>query len=465
MEGKIIQAIDIGTTKVAAVVARETPNKKLEILGVGTSPSFGVIRADIVNISMTIEAIQKAVKEAEEQSGIPFTEVYVGIAGSHIGSQQHRAVLMRPDYNEVISQKDIDSLKSNTKRLAINAGEMIIEILPQDFKVDTHSNIINPIGMIGNSIEANMHIITGSEIAVNNIKRCVAGAGLKVKKVVMQPIASAAAVLSADEMESGVALIDIGGGTTDIAIFVDGIIGHTAVIPFGGEIITEDIKQGCKILKQTAESIKVQHGSTFPSKEHENTVITIPGLKDRPHREISMRMLVEIIQARMEEILDAVFNEIKMSGLDSRINSGIVLTGGGSQLKFLKQLTAYLSGYDIRMGIPDEHLSKTKIKNVNNPIYSTAIGLLLQGLKEDEKYPQSGKSVDNDTDVEKVQGEKKTKKTILEGENQRKETEPVEEEIKPRRKSLLEKIYDKANNKLKGFIENDDVADFHDNLN
>ncbi len=461
MEGRIIQAIDIGTTKVAAIIARQTPNKKLEILGIGVSPSFGVIRADVKNISRTIDAIKKAVSEAEKQSGHKFTDVYVGIAGSHINSLQHRATHMREDYNEIISQKDIDKLKADTEKLPLPPGDMIIEILPQDYKVDNITNIVDPKGMLGSTIEVNMHVITGSQIAVNNIKRCIEEAGLEVKRVIMQPIASASAVLSKDEMESGVALVDIGGGTTDVAIFVEGIIGHTAVIPFGGEIITEDIRKGCKILKETAESIKVQHGHTFLTEKLENVVITIPGVGDRPPKEISMQMLVGIIQARMEEILAEVLKEFEMSGLSDKLNCGIVITGGGSQLKHLKQLAAFASGYEIKIGRPREHLSKTTVKNVDNPIFSTAIGLIIKGLEIEDyaqpAFPQKSNLVDKSTSVEK-NNEKNPEKTSSLGKEEKTKKESVKKGDKSKGealKNLMEKFG-------KWILSTDEVNDFND---
>ncbi|HZH68667.1 MAG TPA: cell division protein FtsA [Chitinophagales bacterium] len=474
MEGKIIQAIDIGTTKVAAIVARITANDKLEILGIGVSPSFGVIRADVKNINQTIDAIQKAVSAAEKQSGITFTEVYVGIAGSHVSSRQHRATLMRKDFNEIISQKDIEQLKDDTSKLALPPGDMIIEILPQDYKVDNTDNIQNPIGMLGNTIHANMHVITGSQTAVNTIKRCITTAGFKVKKVIMQPIASAASVLSKGEMEAGVVLVDIGGGTTDVAIFVDGIIGHTAVIPFGGEIITEDIKKGCRILKETAESIKVQHGQTFPSDNQKNVVITIAGLRDWPAKEISMEMLVGIIQARMEEILHEVINEIRMSGLESQLNCGIVLTGGGSQLKHLRQLTEYESGYKSKIGVPNEHLSTSTVKNVDNPIFSTAIGLAIKGIEiersEQELYEQEGTIVDNPKNVEKEKVDSEEKSGTLSNDSKEVENQDIEDEdIDQKDRNSNEKgkgffinKLKEAKGKIADWINSDPITEFQD---
>lgn len=469
MEERIIQAVDIGTTKVAAIVAKQTANNKLEILGIGTSPSFGVIRADVTNISRTVEAIQKAVSEAEKQSGIQFKEVYVGIAGGHINSMQHRASLTRKDYNEVISQKDIDKLIDETRRLPLPPGDMIIEVLPQDFRVDNTFNVQEPIGMLGTKVECNMHVVTGSTIAVNNIIRCINESGLSVKEVIMQPIASAAAVLCKEEIESGVALVDIGGGTTDIAVFVDGVIGHTAVIPFGGEIITEDIKQGCKILKPTAESIKVQHGCTFASDNHENIVITIPGLRDRASKEISMKMLIGIIQARMEEILDSVMHEITISGLAEKLTCGIVFTGGGSQLKHLRQLAEYMTGYDIKIGLPNEHLAKTKVQNVDNPIFSTAIGLIIKGLErvESAQKPEEEveKLVENLQIVEKSKEENPKIPIHLDDVSKNEEKINSESETttetKPKSDNL-KGFFKKAGKKIIQMIGDDNLSDFAD---
>lgn len=466
MKERIIQAVDIGTTKVAAIVAKQTANNKLEILGMGVSPSFGVIRADVTNISKTVDAIQIAVGEAERQSGIKFTDVYVGIAGAHINSLQHRAILMRPDYDEVISQKDIDKLIEDTYRLPLPPGDRIIEVLPQDYKVDHNINIQDPIGMPGNKIEANIHVVTGSKIAVNNIKRCIEEAGMNVKEVIMQPIASAAAVLCEEERQSGVALVDIGGGTTDIAIFVEGAIGHTAVIPFGGEIITEDIKQGCKILKQVAESIKVQHGCALAYDNHENIVITIPGLKDRPAKEISMKNLVGIIQARMEEILESVVHEINISGFADQLTCGIVITGGGSQLKHLRQLAEYISGYDIKIGLPNEHLSRSKVQNVDNPIFSTAIGLTIKGLEKELSAQSISEKVNNRVDnpriVDKTHEIASEKPLTLDEETKPEVAVPPTEPVQVKTERF-KGILDFAGKKLKRLMLIDDkLTDFND---
>lgn len=462
MEGKIIQAVDIGTTKVAAIVARQTPNNKLEILGLGKSPSFGVIKADVINVSRTIDAIKSAVAEAEKQSGITFNEVYVGIAGNHINSTQHRASLMREDYNTLISQVDIDKLIEDTYRLPLPPGDEIIEILPQDYKVDNIPSLHDPKGMVGSKIEVNMHVITGSTTSVNNIKRCIEGANLKVKGIIMQPIASAAAVLSKEEKESGVALVDIGGGTTDIAIFVNETIGHTAVIPFGGESITHDIQSGCRILKPTAEGIKVQHGSTFFTEEQENLIISIPGVNDRSPKEISMKMLVGIIQARMEEILDYVNHHINSSGLIDQLNCGIVFTGGGSQLKYLRQLAEYHTGLDIKIGLPNQHLVKSKIPDVDNPIYSTAIGLIIKGLEnsnfEHLEVENVEKPVEKPKNVDKKEDSKIDDSLPLKKED---EKEKIKEKKEPK-PNIFKTFMKKTETRVGQWMKDDLLSDFND---
>jgi cell division protein FtsA len=265
-------------------------------------------------------------------------------------------------------------------KLSLPPGDKIIHVLPQDYIVDNEQGIKEPIGMAGIRVEGNFHIITGQTAAIQNINKCVVKAGLRVKHIVLEPLASAAAVLSNEELEAGVALVDIGGGTTDIAIFEDGIIRHTSVIPFGGDIISEDIKKGCMILKDQAESLKLKFGSALALENQDNETVAIPGLKGRQHKEISVKNLSHIIQARMEEILEHVHFELRTSDFDKRLIGGIVLTGGGSQLKHLVQLTQLVTGMEARLGFPNEHLATSKIKEVNNPIFATGIGLAIRAF-------------------------------------------------------------------------------------
>jgi cell division protein FtsA len=324
----------------------------------------------------------EAVTEAEKQSGKKINVVYVGIAGQHIASKQNRGIYTLPQADEEITRQHIRDMIEDMHRLALDPGERIIHILPQEFTVDKNRGIKDPIGMCGSRLEANFHIITGKVAAAQNIKRCVERSGLEMLGLVLEPLASSASVLHADEMEAGVVLVDIGGGTTDVAIFKDGIIRHTAVIPFAGNIITEDIMEGCKLLKPQAEKLKVAFGSALPAETHENEIISIPGIAGRDRKEISMRTLAHVINARMEEIFGQVYFEIKSSGYANSLNAGIVVTGGGSQLKHLKQLVEYSTGLSTRIGFPTSYLAKNNKEELKNPMYATGIGLILKGYEE-----------------------------------------------------------------------------------
>ncbi|HLG02661.1 MAG TPA: cell division protein FtsA, partial [Bacteroidia bacterium] len=321
-------------------------------------------------------------------SGVDIKIVNVGIAGQHIKSLQHRGMKTRRSIDEEISQKDIDELIDDMYRLVMSPGEEIIHVIPQEYIVDNEVGIKNPIGMAGTRLEANFHIITGQVAAAKNIYKCVNKAGLEVTELTLEPLASADAVLSDEEKEAGVVLVDIGGGTTDVAIFHDGIIRHTAVIPFGGNIITEDIKEGCSIIKTQAELLKVKFGSSLASENQENEIVSIPGLRGRPHKEISVKNLANIIQARMEEIMEHVYFEIRNSGFEKKLIAGIVVTGGGAQLKHITQLMEYVTGMDTRVGYPNEHLAKSS-EEVTSPMYATGVGLVMRGLLQFQKQKAS----------------------------------------------------------------------------
>lgn len=380
---EIIVGLDIGTTKILAIVGRQNEHGKVEILGYGKADSIGVQRGVVTHIPQTTEAIIRAVQEAERVSGVEIRSVITGIAGQHIRSYQHRGILTRTDPELEITQKDIDTLIDNMYRLAMPPGEEIIHVLPQEYTVDTTQGVSNPIGMLGSQIGANFHIVTGHISAARNISRCVHNAGLENPKLILEPIASAEAVLHPEEKEAGVALVDIGGGTTDLAIFHESRIRHTAVIPLGGNIITEDIKTGCNIIRDYAERLKVQHGSALDVGNLANKIVTIPGLHGRPPKEISMRSLAGIIQARMEEILEYVMYEIRQSGFSNKLSMGIVLTGGGALLKNIRQLTEYVTGMEVRIGSPSEHLGNGPFnEKIANPIFATSIGLVRIGLEE-----------------------------------------------------------------------------------
>jgi cell division protein FtsA len=382
---EIIVGLDIGTTKIAAMVGRKNEYGKIEILGSGKTASIGVKRGVVSNIDYTVQSIQKAVKEAGDSAGVDIGTVYVGIAGQHIKSLQHQGGIIRNDGDDEISQQDIDSLRENMYKLAMNPGEEIIDVIPQEYTVDGETGIKEPIGMAGISLDANFHIITGQTTAAKNIFKCVKKAGLEVAGLILEPLASAEAVLSEEEKEAGVALVDIGGGTTDIAIFQDGIIRHTAVIPFGGDVISEDVKEGCTIIKKHAEELKVKFGSALARENRDDEIVAIPGLRGRPPKEISLKNLASIIQARMEEILEHVAFEIKNSGYENKLIAGTVLTGGGAQLRHVAQLTEYITGKDTRIGYPNEHLGNKIPEGIASPMFATGIGLVMLGMKRTEK--------------------------------------------------------------------------------
>ncbi len=380
--GEVVVGLDIGTTKVCAIVGRITEHEKVEVLGMAKTDSLGVMRGVVANISKTVEAIEKVTKEVSEKTGVAIKKVYVGIAGQHIKSMQHRGILMRDDSDSEISREDVKRLILDMHKLAMPPGDRIIHVLPQEFIVDNEQGIKEPIGMAGRRLEANFHIITGQVTAAQNINRCVEKAGLEVADLILEPLASSAAVLSQEEKEAGVALVDIGGGTTDIAIFQDGIIRHTAVIPFAGNVVTDDIREGCLIMREQAERLKVEFGSAFATENNDNAVVSVPGLMGRKPKEIALKNLAHIIQARMEEIIDMVYTEIRVSGFEKKLIGGVVLTGGGAQLKHLVQLVEFVTGMSARIGYPTEHLAKSMVNDVKNPMFSTGVGLIIKGYED-----------------------------------------------------------------------------------
>lgn len=385
MKNEIVVALDIGTTKICAMVGRKDKHGKLEVLGTGKVASVGVLRGVVSNIEKTVKAISDAIAEAERRSGVDIGVVNVGIAGQHIKSLQHRGILTRHSLHDEISQEDIDDLISDMYKLVLPPGDKIIHVIPQEYIVDNEQGIVDPIGMSGIRLEANFHIITGQTTATKNIAKCVQKAGLDMASLALEPIASSASVLSDEELEAGVALVDIGGGTTDLAIFHEGIIRHTAVVPLGGNIITKDIKEGCNVMGNQAEKLKVKFGCAMADAITENRIITIPGLRGRSHKEISEINLARIIQARVEEILDLIYWEIRRSGYERKLIGGIVLTGGGALLSNMTELVELHTGLSARLGIPTEHLAHGYDQEITSPIYATSIGLILNGFKELER--------------------------------------------------------------------------------
>ena len=419
---EIAVGLDIGTTKIVALVGQKNEFNKVEILGVGKSKSLGVHRGVVNNITQTIQSIQQAVLEAKTSSDNEFEEVVVGIAGQHIRSIQHSDYITRENADEVINEDDIQKLIQQVYKLVMLPGEEIIHVLPQEYKVDGVGEIKEPIGMYGGRLEANFHVVVGQIASIRNIGRCIKSAGLKMSNITLEPLASAEAVLSHEEKEAGVALIDIGGGTTDLAIFKDGIIRHTAVIPFGGNVITEDIKEGCSIIEKQAELLKVKFGSAWPGENRDTEIVSIPGLRGRDPKEISLKTLSKIINARVVEIIEQVYLEIKNYGHEEqkkKLIAGIVLTGGGSQLKHLKQLVEYITGMDSRVGYPSEHLAGKTQDSVASPLFATSVGLLmnaiekqeLEDLIEDDELQDEEQEIINTTNTGPKQ---KYRKTILE---------------------------------------------------
>jgi len=385
-EQPIIVGLDIGTTKIAVIAGRKNEFGKLEILGFGRANSNGVKHGQVLNIDETIKAINTALQNCiASNPDLEIGEVYVGIAGHHIKSLQTRGDIVRQNTENEINQTEIDQLIADQYKTYIPAGDQIIDVIPQEFTIDNFQNIVKPIGYGGVKLGANFHIITGDKNAIRNINRSVEKSGLHTKDLVLQPLASSAAVMGQEDMEAGVAIVDIGGGTTDLAVFYEGILKHTAVIPFAGENITNDIKTGLGVLKTQAEQMKMQFGSALANEAKTNAYITIPGLRGMPAKEISVKNLANIIQARMSEIMDFVTYHLKQVGLDNRmLNGGIILTGGGSQLKHLIQLTEYTTGLPARIGFPNEHLAAGHIEELAKPTYSTCIGLILKGYDDYE---------------------------------------------------------------------------------
>jgi len=384
---------------------------------VGKAKSLGVKRGVVNNITQTIQSIQQAVDEAESVSGQKIEEVVVGIAGQHIRSLHHSDYITRTKSDEVIEAKDINDLENQVHKLVMLPGEEIIHVLPQEFKVDSQADIKEPIGMYGGRLEANFHVVVGQVSSIRNIGRCVKSAGLSLSDITLEPLASASAVLSREEKEAGVALIDIGGGTTDLAIFKDGIIRHTAVIPFGGNVITEDIKEGCSIIEKQAELLKVKFGSAWPGENKETEIVSIPG--------------------------EHVYLEIKNYGHETqkgKLIAGIVLTGGGSQLKHLRQLVEYITGMDARIGFPNENLAGESDDNLSSPSYATAVGLLMEGLSKPE--------------IERVVEEKVvTEASFQPIESVEKESIVIEDkQVEPKRRA--KSFFDKFTERFKEFLDN-----------
>lgn len=448
-----VVGLDIGTTKIAVLIGRKNEHGKLEILGMGKAPSPGVSRGVVTRVTPTVEAIKEAVRQAEEKSELTVREVNVGIAGQHIRSIQHRGVKIRDSYEDEITEKDVEALRRDMYKLVMQPGEKIIEVIPQEYIVDNEQGIVDPVGMSGGRLEANFHLIIAQVAAVKNIVKCVEKAGLKPLEITLEPLASAEAVLHEDEKEAGVALVDIGGGTTDLAIFQENIIRHSAVIPFGGNVISEDIKEGCSIIRKQAELLKLKFGSTLASENLENEIISIPGLRGRTPKEISVKNLAHIIEARMTEIIEQVYYEIRNSGFEHKLIAGIVVTGGGSQLKHVTQLFEFTAGMDARIGYPAEHLA-AGTEEITSPTFSTGVGLVLKGydfLEYQERLENAGKKQEEKIIEPQLVTSLENNESPLEMEDELEdENLNFEERHIDRRGSLLSRFLERAKIYLEG---------------
>ena len=383
-----VAAIDVGTTKIVTLLGKLYENRKLEIVGFSRLDSKGIRRGEVLNPVDASDVIRASVMDLQKRTGIIFSEVFVGIAGQHIRLLKSRNYINRPCYDQSINSKDIEKLKNDAYNIAIDEGMKIIHILLRNYIVDNETDITKPIGMFGKRLEANFNIVIGNSDSFMRIESCVQQAGLIVKDIILEPLASSDAVLYDEEREAGVALVDIGGGTTDIAVFHDKVLHHSAVIPFGGFSITKDLKNELGLNEQTAEDVKIQFGAALSEAADDNKVIVIPSkIPGRDPKEISLRNLAGIIQARMEEIIDVIMFEIENSGCADKLGCGIVITGGGAMLRHLKELFRFRTGRDVRIGYPGEHLVG-EVENINEPCYATGVGLLMKGFEYMEKFEE-----------------------------------------------------------------------------
>ncbi len=386
MEHNIVVGLDIGTTKVCAVVAAVDDGGRFNVLGIGKSASGGLTRGVVTNIDKTVRSIQVAISEAEARSGIKIQSVIVGIAGDHIQSFQSRGVIAVSGTEHEITQADVNRLIEDTKRVALPSDRRIIHVIPQEFIIDGQDGVFDPVGMSGVRLEANVHIITGLVTAAQNICKCVQRTGLQIRDMVLEPLASSYAVLDEEEKEVGIALLDVGGGTTDLAVFEDRTIRHTAVIPIAGNQVTNDIRKGLGVLTEQAERLKCQHGFSYLPSVVDDEPITLPGIGGRPPLDIDKRLLAQIIQPRMEEIFEIAAIEIKRSGYSRHLSAGVVLTGGGSLIKGSAELAREVLGMPVKIGVPSG-FNAGLVREIENPMYATCVGLVLHGLRNKDGAP------------------------------------------------------------------------------
>jgi cell division protein FtsA len=376
----LIVGLDIGTSKIVALVAEATPEGGLNIIGMGQSPSRGLKKGVVVNIEATVSAIQRALEEAELMANCKITHVYTGIAGSHIKAQNSSGML--PIRDREVSQADVDRVIEIARALNIPADQQVLHVLPQEFIIDGQDGVREPLGMSGVRLEVKVHIVTGAVSAAQNIVKCVRRCGLEVKDLVLQPLASSHAVLNDDEKDLGVCIVDIGGGTTDIAVFTRGAIQHVAVIPIAGDQITNDIAMTLRTPTREAEDLKIQHGIALRQLADPKEMIEVPGIGDRGPRMLSKQLLSEVIEPRVEELFSLVQAELRRSGFEEQISSGIVLSGGSSLMKGMVELAEEVFHMPVRIGVP-EYIGGFS-ERVRNPRFATGVGLLLTGLEKHE---------------------------------------------------------------------------------
>ena len=384
-ESNLISAIDIGSTKVVAVAGRKHPSGSLEVLGVEKVPCRGVKRGVVLNIDETAKSIQQAVFALEERLGIKLSDVFAGVTGQHIRTMGNRSYRFMKG-GSVINTFDLEQLLHDSYRIVLEPDEKILHVIPQDYIVDHESGIKEPEGYSGQKIEGNYHVVIGRNTTIKNLEKCIERAGLRLNGLILSSLASSESVLSDEEKEAGVVLVDIGAGTTDLALFHDGLLRHTAVIPFGGNVITSDIKEGCAVLQKQAEALKTRFGSALGTLAREDAVVTIPGIPGWEPKEISFKSLACIIQARMEEIIELIIHHLERSGLYEKLGAGIVLTGGGARLHHLAELTKLKTGLDVRIGSCSRAFSNQEKEAFSDPSLVTAIGLMISA----GKYPGSG---------------------------------------------------------------------------
>ena len=375
---RLIVGLDIGTSKVVAIVGEVSVDNTIDIIGIGSHPSRGLKKGVVVNIESTVASIQRAIEEAELMAGCQIHSVYTGIAGSHIKSLNSHGIVAIKD-NEV-GQSDVERVIDAAKAVAIPADQKIVHVLPQEFVIDNQEGIREPIGMSGVRLEAKVHMVTGAVSAAQNITKCVARCGLETEDVILEQLASSYAVLTDDEKELGVCLIDIGGGTTDIAIFTGGAIRHTAVIPIAGDQVTNDIAVALRTPTQFAEEIKIKYACALRQLTHLDETIEVPSVGDRQPRRLSRQILADVVEPRYSELFELVQAEIRRSGFENIIAAGIVITGGGSKMEGLMELAEEVFHMPVRQGMP-QHI-KGLVDVVKNPIYATGVGLLIYGQQD-----------------------------------------------------------------------------------